>query len=173
MIKQIQIFIFTLFAFLLLQPQTVFAQSEHLPCFAEYPAQVYQGETAALALSSDPNAERFHSQLAQAAQQKPNFAGHYILTSWGCGAFCQTISIVDAQTGKVYFPTPMSIDKKYLVGWSVDRFVPNSKLLLLVAQFTSIPRDQPSALDGPFHNAILYYKWENNHLVFLQKYLKD
>jgi hypothetical protein len=36
--------------------------------------------------------------------KKPNFAGHYIIISWGCGLPCQENLIVDAITGK-YFET--------------------------------------------------------------------
>lgn len=30
----------------------------------------------------------YRTRLKEAAQQKPNFAGHYILTTWGCGTEC-------------------------------------------------------------------------------------
>ena len=34
----------------------------------------------------------------------PNFAGHYFVIRWGCGAECVTMAIVDAKTGRVYQP---------------------------------------------------------------------
>jgi hypothetical protein len=40
----------------------------------------------------------------------PNFAGHYIVVRWGCGAGCLRMAVVDAATGEVHDP-PMSISK--------------------------------------------------------------
>ncbi|HEX7333686.1 MAG TPA: hypothetical protein VF290_19450, partial [Pyrinomonadaceae bacterium] len=45
----------------------------------------------------------FRTRLKEAAQEKPNFAGHYILTAWGCGAGCLMGAAIDANTGKVYW----------------------------------------------------------------------
>ena len=33
--------------------------------------------------------------------RKPNFAGHYVLTSWGCGASCTMSAAIDTGTGTV------------------------------------------------------------------------
>jgi hypothetical protein len=41
------------------------------------------------------------TRLRFAAKQKPNFAGHYILTAWGCGAACLVPVAIDAKTGVV------------------------------------------------------------------------
>ena len=35
----------------------------------------------------------------------PNFAGHYIIVTWGCGSPCLMAAIVDLKTGRV-FPPP-------------------------------------------------------------------
>ncbi len=62
----------------------------------------YIGKTARLALTRDDR--MFKTRLAWAAKnQRPNFAGHYILTSWGCGTTCLMGAIIDAKTGKVYW----------------------------------------------------------------------
>jgi len=37
----------------------------------------------------------------------PNFAGHYVVIVWGCGAQCVMMAIVDVKTGIVYDP-PLS-----------------------------------------------------------------
>ena len=36
-------------------------------------------------------------------KDKPNFAGHYVLTAWGCGAECLMGAVIDANTGHVYW----------------------------------------------------------------------
>ena len=45
----------------------------------------------------------FRTRIREAAKLRPNFAGHYILAAWGCGAECLSYAIIDAQTGTVYF----------------------------------------------------------------------
>jgi hypothetical protein len=37
----------------------------------------------------------------------PNFAGHYRVVNWGCGAGCLMMVVVDLETGTIY-PPPMS-----------------------------------------------------------------
>ena len=77
------------------------AQSD-LPHFKDYSvSEMYKGKTASLVLNRDDLP--FKTRLRSAARnQKPNFAGHYILTSWGCGAECLMGAVIDAKTGKVY-----------------------------------------------------------------------
>ncbi|HGN1514084.1 hypothetical protein G7032_06650 [Pseudomonas monteilii] len=49
-------------------------------------------------------------------KQKPNFAGHYVLDSFGCGTGCMASAIVDLRTGAVYrapFHEPTNGDKSF------------------------------------------------------------
>lgn len=49
-------------------------------------------------------------------KQKPNFAGHYVLDSFGCGTGCMASAIVDLRTGAVYrapFHEPTDGDKSF------------------------------------------------------------
>ena len=39
--------------------------------------------------------------IRDGARQKPNFDGHYIVATWGCGADCETGAIIDAHSGRV------------------------------------------------------------------------
>ncbi|MBV8617531.1 MAG: hypothetical protein JOY84_01620 [Curvibacter sp.] len=50
---------------------------------------------------SDPKARRYASALQEGATQAINFAGHYILTTWGCGAGCLMAAAIDARSGQV------------------------------------------------------------------------
>lgn len=43
----------------------------------------------------------FASVLREAASGPPDFAGHYILASWGCGAGCIMAAAIDEKTGDV------------------------------------------------------------------------
>ena len=70
----------------------------------KHPAgRVYKGRTAPVNLGSHKKARTFRTRLRAAARRKPNYAGHMIVTSWGCGTACQVIALIDARTGKVSF----------------------------------------------------------------------
>lgn len=74
------------------------------PRFEDYPTTgVYKGKNTPLALTRDDRTYR--TRLREAAAEKPNFAGHYILAAWGCGAECVMGAVIDANTGRVsWFP---------------------------------------------------------------------
>lgn len=74
-----------------------------VPKFEYFPAgKIYKGPTAPLLLAKNDRA--FKTRLRWASKHlKPNFAGHYILTTWGCGAECLMGAVIDAKTGKVYW----------------------------------------------------------------------
>ena len=74
------------------------------PRFQDYPATPYAGPNAAPDVGSDPQSRRYRTQLRNWAREKPNFAGHYILATWGCGTGCTQIAVIDAITGKVFHP---------------------------------------------------------------------
>ncbi|WP_052732269.1 hypothetical protein [Hymenobacter terrenus] len=74
------------------------------PQFSNYPvAERYHGRQAAPKLVRGTAAWLFRTRIREAAQGKPNFAGHYIAATWGCGAECLSSAIIDVKTGTVYF----------------------------------------------------------------------
>jgi len=82
---------------------TGFSQSR-VPQFKDYPPKgktKYLGKNAAVVITREDR--MYRTRLTEAAQEKPNFAGHYILTAWGCGAGCLMGAVIDANTGKVYW----------------------------------------------------------------------
>jgi hypothetical protein len=74
------------------------------PRLRDYAASPYAGVNAVPDVSSDPRSRRYRTQLKSWALQKPNFAGHYILATWGCGTSCTEVAVIDAMTGKVFHP---------------------------------------------------------------------
>lgn len=36
-----------------------------------------------------------------------NFAGEYVVATWGCGSSCQQSAIIDGKTGNVVFPAQL------------------------------------------------------------------
>lgn len=82
---------------------SVSAQST-TPTFTQYAAKVENIKNVRVNLKSHKDANMFRTNLRNAAKEGVNFAGHYILTTWGCGTNCSQSAIIDARTGKVFFP---------------------------------------------------------------------
>ena len=75
-----------------------------LPAFAKYPVEArYRGPQAAPSLRPGTAAWQFRTRIREAARQPANFAGHYVLATWGCGAECVSYTIINVKTGAVYF----------------------------------------------------------------------
>lgn len=90
-----------LFVLMLLLSAYTFGQTK-TPQFKDYPALGrYAGKNAAVVITAQDR--MYRTRLKEAAREKPNFAGHYILTAWGCGTECLMGAVIDANTGKVYW----------------------------------------------------------------------
>lgn len=69
--------------------------------FKDYPVEVYHGALAEPDFSTAPDAKAFESRIKDACNNGINFAGHYTLVIWGCGAPCQTGVVVNRKTGEI------------------------------------------------------------------------
>jgi hypothetical protein len=78
----------------------VSAQALAAPRFEEFPALAYTGRTAGVQLR-DTKSREYASALRTASRQPVNFAGRYVLATWGCGASCVMGAAIDAKTGSV------------------------------------------------------------------------
>ncbi|MBC2858597.1 hypothetical protein [Stappia sp. 28M-7] len=74
-----------------------------IPKFRDFTVDIYKGPVAAPNLSSNSQAKTYRTRLRDAAKGGVNFAGHYILASWGCGTSCATGAVIDARNGDVFF----------------------------------------------------------------------
>jgi hypothetical protein len=135
-----------------------------VPRFKDYlVSEVYIGKNAPLALSRDDM--RFRTRLREAANEKPNFAGHYILAAWGCGAECLMGAVIDAKTGKVYWLPHTTC----CWGFAVDeKFQPiefrlNSSLIV----FSGLRNEKEG------DNGAHFYKFENGRFVHLRSIPKQ
>ncbi len=140
-----------------------------VPTFQMHTAEIYSGPNAKLVLPDNSEAKRFQTKLEQANQGQVNFAGHYIVTSWGCGAMCKTMAIIDVKTGKVFFPASPTEGCGYKAGWwnfVNNGYQANSKLLILTAG--PAPSGTSDALKTA-QNAQLYYRWHDDKLKLLDK----
>ena len=76
------------------------------PRFNEYNVdETWQGPAASVRLTTKAE-RRFQTRLMSASKERPNFAGHYRFTGWGCGSNCASAALIDLQTGQV-FPPPL------------------------------------------------------------------
>jgi len=90
-------------AMLLALASVGFAQSK-TPTFERYAAKVETIKNVKVNLKSHKYANMFRTNLRNAAKEGVNFAGHYILTTWGCGTNCSQTAVIDARSGRVFFP---------------------------------------------------------------------
>jgi hypothetical protein len=103
------------------------------PQFDSYPVkQIYKGTPAAPKLDHDQ--EMFRTVIRIGAKSQVQFAGHYTVPQFGCGAGCSAFFIVDSISGKVYNGTTISEPYRWLDKHPDDQplrieFQPSSRLL--------------------------------------------
>ncbi len=73
------------------------------PTFEQYPVTTakFSRKPAAPVIKTTED-RSFRTRIREAASQGPNFAGHYTVAEWGCGAGCVSAVVVDAATGAIY-----------------------------------------------------------------------
>ena len=92
---------------LLLLGAVVSSQAQ-VPKFSQYPAKVEKVTAKAIDFKHSPGASGFRTRLTAALREgRVTFAGRFILAGWGCGTGCISTAIIDAGTGRVYFPEPI------------------------------------------------------------------
>lgn len=128
--------------------------------FAAFPVEgVFQGAPARPALASHPRASTYRTALRARARRGPDFAGHYTVVQIGCGTGCALIALVDAETGKVFFPA--GLRQVHWAGWWHEPHGPeyrvSSRLLLVHGQ----------ANDEAAEHGIWYFEWTGNDFRLL------
>jgi hypothetical protein len=135
-------------------------RGQHPPQFAAYPAPAtYTGRCLLPKLVPQTPAWQFRTRIREVARQRPNFAGHYVLATWGCGAECVSYVIVDTTSGQVYF------DDLTICCWGMDvadSFQPvDFRLTSRLIIFNGLLREVGNS--GPH-----YYKFQDGHLLALR-----
>ena len=128
-----------------------------LPRFEDFRvSEAFKGKPASVKPTSR-RAREFRTMLRTNAEQGVNFAGHYVVATWGCGSDCSSIAIIDARNGNVYF-TPSLLWIGGLRYQELDRleFRRNSSLLIAAGA----RNDQGS---GKY-----FYLWKNNVLKLIR-----
>lgn len=130
--------------------------------------EVYTGNPAKINFASHPKASTFQTMLKRGLREinpelvgglkegeSANFAGHYVLLTWGCGSSCTTVAVVDAKNGNVYFPP--------IGSYCGVKYDLKSNLLVV-----NPPEDVKSfAESSSLPNGVytMYYKWRNNEFI--------
>ena len=70
------------------------------PKFGDYSSEVYSGQRAKVNLLTDFD-KNFKTRIRKTQAESINFAGEYILATWGCGMDCLMGVAVNARTGQV------------------------------------------------------------------------
>lgn len=138
------------------------------PRFGDYPVrEVYTGRIAPVILDTK-RARMFRSRLREDSRAGVNFAGHYTVVFWGCGTGCAQVAVVDARTGRVYWPPLDYTDIPGAPEEGIDKaafaarhpnFRPDSKLLVLTR----------SHYDGRGGRTAYYYLFDKNRFRLLRQ----
>jgi len=64
-------------------------------------SDIFQGKPALPILATQAQ-RMFRTAIRRAVAKGPNFAGHFTIAAWGCGAGCVSAALVDTKTGRIY-----------------------------------------------------------------------
>ncbi|HMP67029.1 MAG TPA: hypothetical protein PKD11_15770 [Pyrinomonadaceae bacterium] len=141
-----------------------------LPTFSKFPAKTEQARARSVVIASDPQARMYRTRLREAFRRGPNFAGRYILATWGCGTGCISGAIIDGRTGRVYWPEELVA---FGVGYTDATFPENplefrrnSRLLILRGIPGMNEAEDESAADKPSGDH--YFEWQDGKLKLLR-----
>jgi hypothetical protein len=140
-------------------------QGGPLPKFEDFKvAEVFKGVPAQPILVTSGQ-RMFRTRIREAAKAGPNFAGHYAVAEWGCGAACVGFVIVDEKTGAI-LNAPASVlsflpdidfvdlEKNDLMGAAYKK---DSRLLIL------------RGCTGVAGCASVYYEWTGDEFKLLRR----
>lgn len=81
---------------------SLLAAADEVPRFEQFKvAEKFAGKAVDPVLRTRAQ-KNFRTAIRDAAQSGPNFAGHYTLAEWGCGAGCVSMAVVDNRTGATF-----------------------------------------------------------------------
>lgn len=138
------------------------------PRFEMYKSRLFHGRNAKPLITGD--ARNFRTRISAWSKEEPNFAGHFIMATWGCGTNCTQFTIIDASTGKVFEPkgittnVAVNVHDDLLQGgdfWhssAAIKFKRDSRLLILIGT----PEEDVS------RRGISYYVWTGTELRLIR-----
>ena len=147
----------TIIVIVLFVPMVIPAAQKPLLRFEDFRvSETFKGKPAPVKLSS-LRARMFRTMLRANAEEGVNFAGHYIVATWGCGSDCHSLAIIDARTGNVYFtPSVLWVGGQLYQEEDRLQFRKDSRLLIVAGA----RNDEGS---GRY-----FYVWRNNQLKLIR-----
>ena len=137
------------------------AQTPGLPQFSDYPAgPLHRGRVAPLDVTSSPNARLYRTATREHMARGVNFAGRYVVATWGCGTECVAGHIVDARTGRAVKDLPFATP--YMT------FQMDSRLIAVMTPadiLVMFPADEDEAVPSRYESS--YWVWERGALRHL------
>lgn len=76
------------------------ARAQASPSYSSYKTRPWNGKRVPVKIRTGFD-KSFRTRLHYAGNLAPNFAGHWVLTAWGCGTECLMGAVVDLETGHV------------------------------------------------------------------------
>ena len=73
----------------------------------------FYGDIATVNFMSNEQARVFKTAIEKSVAKGSNFAGHYNITTWGCGTDCFGYAVVDVQNGEIIEYAPVHENYKY------------------------------------------------------------
>lgn len=146
--------LFLQFVLMVASPLPAPQSAQVLPKFEDYHVtQQFTGKNARIVLGAQER--EFRTRLREGAKDKVNFAGHYVLTVWGCGGGCLMGAAIDATTGRVHW-LPFTI-----CCWPVEVEHPlDFRIDSTLIVFTGSR--------GETGQGVYYYKFEKNSFTLLK-----
>ncbi len=146
-------------------PVSSYAAGCKAPSFADYPAvpESTKQQPAARPSLTTAKSRLFRTAIRQDFAEKANFAGHYRVTTWGCGTDCRDFAIADKNTGSVYtMPGESSVSG--VMGNDDDRisFRPDSRLFVVAGCFN----EDEACLNNPKKR---FYEWTGKRLRLIHQ----
>ncbi len=89
------------------------AKKLDLPLPEDFPVskgEVFSGKPAKPILA-DKRARNYRTAITEGVSRGPNFAGRYTVVSWGAGMGNFSMVVVDARSGRIYFPPFESVSR--------------------------------------------------------------
>jgi hypothetical protein len=131
--------------------------------FAKYSAKVEKATAKSVNLSSHKDAKKFRTNLRNSLKEGVNYAGSFVISSWGCGTSCLQTAIIDGKTGNVFFPNILQ-GTSFGFGELSDKkdsieFKKNSRLLVVNGYI---------ARKNQTKYGIWYYEWTGKNLKLIK-----
>ena len=135
--------------------------SDKDPRFEDMPVtEKFAGKPAPVKLLT-AEARRYRTVIRETAREGPNFAGHFTIVTWGCGAGCVQFAIVDAKTGIVYSPRFYVAARTH---FDEETDQPDEPLQFRIDSRLLIISGSPNEKN----EGVYYYSWDGKRLALIK-----